>query len=69
MQAFDFAMRHRKSPPPSATPQVLSHLRFRRIASPDCPAPLPHLPEAPGGAFGQGSIEQRIRVLFEARVG
>jgi len=25
--------------------KVLSHLRLRRIASPDCPAPLPHVPE------------------------
>jgi hypothetical protein len=25
--------------------KVLSHLRLRRIASPDCPAPLPHIPD------------------------
>lgn len=25
--------------------KMLSHLRLRRIASPDCPAPLPHVPE------------------------
>jgi len=25
--------------------KVLSHLRLRRFASPDCPAPLPHVPE------------------------
>lgn len=25
--------------------KILSHLRLRRIASPDCPAPLPHVPE------------------------
>lgn len=25
--------------------RILSHLRLRQIASPDCPAPLPHVPE------------------------
>jgi len=25
--------------------KVLSHLRLRRISSPECPAPLPHIPE------------------------
>lgn len=30
--------------PPLFT-KLLSHLRLRRIESPDCPAPLPHIPE------------------------
>mmetsp|Transcript_69725 Transcript_69725/g.215592 ORF Transcript_69725/g.215592 Transcript_69725/m.215592 type:complete len:339 (-) Transcript_69725:26-1042(-) len=30
---------------PDLFKKLLSHLRLRRIASPDCPAPLPHVPE------------------------
>lgn len=30
---------------PDLFSKVLSHLRLRRIAGPDCPAPLPHIPE------------------------
>lgn len=30
---------------PQLFAKILSHLRFRRIASPDCPAPLPHVAE------------------------
>jgi len=30
---------------PTIFAKVLSHLRLRRIASPECPAPLPHVPE------------------------
>uniref|UniRef100_A0A7S0FBT9 Potassium channel tetramerisation-type BTB domain-containing protein n=1 Tax=Pyrodinium bahamense TaxID=73915 RepID=A0A7S0FBT9_9DINO len=30
---------------PDLFKKLLSHLRLRRIASPECPAPLPHVPE------------------------
>ena len=43
--------------PPSFTQhgQVLRHLRLRRIASPEQPAPLPHVPEA--GSFPLNRVE------------
>lgn len=38
--------------------QVLRHLRLRRIASPEHPAPLPHVPEA--GSFPSKPVEPLV---------